>query len=104
MKLKCSYCDRLGHDVSVCYHKKNFIRKNKINLSSKRSHLKRPESSQKAEKAKKICSYCNKSDHIRQNVTIRKDLVHALVVILLFLVDFSMFCVFYMKMLIYVNI
>jgi len=27
MKLKCSYCDKLGHDVSVCYHKKNFIRK-----------------------------------------------------------------------------
>ena len=35
----------------------------------------------------------------------RKELiVYALVVILLFLVDFSMFCVFYIKMLIYVNI
>jgi len=41
MKLKCSYCDRLGHDVSVCYHKKNFIRKKNINLSLERSHLKR---------------------------------------------------------------
>jgi len=78
MKLKCSYCDTLGYDVSVCYHQKNFIRKNKINLSSERSHLKRSESSQKAEKAKKICSYCNKSDHTRQNVTIRKDLLDEL--------------------------
>jgi len=41
MKLKCSYCDRLGHDDSLCYHKTNFIRKNKINLSSERSHLSR---------------------------------------------------------------
>jgi hypothetical protein len=78
MKLKCSYCDKLGHDVSVCFHKKNFIRKNKINLSSERSHLNRSESSQKAEKAEKMCSCCNKSDHTRQKVTIRKDLLEEL--------------------------
>ena len=78
MKLKCSYCDRLGHNDSVCYHKKNFIKKNKINLSSERSHLNRSESSQKAEKAKKTCFYCNKSDPTRQKVTIRKDLLEEL--------------------------
>ena len=69
MKLKCSYCDRLGHNDFVCYHKKNFIRKNKINLSSERFHLNISESSQKAEKAKKTCFYYNKSDHKRKNVT-----------------------------------
>ena len=71
MKLKCSYWDRIGHNDSVCYHKKNFIKKNKIN-SSERSHLNRSESSQKAEKAKKTCFYCNKSDPTRQKVTIMK--------------------------------
>ena len=51
LKLKCSYCDRLRHIDSLCFHKKKFIKKNKINLSSKRSHLNRSESSQKSEKA-----------------------------------------------------
>ena len=57
MKIKCSFCDRLRHNESVCYVKKQLIR-NKINLSSERSHLNRSESSQKAEKAKKTCFYC----------------------------------------------
>ena len=78
MKIKCSFCDRLGHNESVCYVKKKLIRNNKINLSSERSHLNRSESSQKAEKAKKTCFYCNKSDPTRQKVTIRKDLLEEL--------------------------
>jgi len=41
MKIKCSFCDRLGHNESVCYVKKKLIRNNKINLSSERSHLNR---------------------------------------------------------------
>ena len=69
MKSKCSCYDKLGHSESTCFLKKKFIRKNKINLGSKRSHLNRSESSQKVEKAKKTCFYCNKSDHKRQNVT-----------------------------------
>jgi len=43
MKIKCFYCDRLGHDESVCYVKKKLTRKNKINLSLERSHLNRSE-------------------------------------------------------------
>jgi len=78
MKIKCSFCDRLGHNESVCYVKKKLIRQNKINLSSERSHLNKSESSQKAEKAKKTCSYCNKSDLTKQNVTLRKDLLEEL--------------------------
>ena len=31
MKIKCSFCDRLGHNESVCYVKKKLIRK-KIRL------------------------------------------------------------------------
>jgi len=27
MKLKCSYCDRLGHNESACFLKKKLIRK-----------------------------------------------------------------------------
>jgi len=49
-----------------------------INLSSKCSHHIRSEISQKAERAKKMCSYCNKSDQTRQNVTLRKDLLEEL--------------------------
>ena len=67
MKIKCLYCNRLGHHESACYVKKKLIRKNKINLSS-----------QKVEKAKKVCFYCNKSDHTRQSVTLRKDLLEEL--------------------------
>jgi len=78
MKLKCSYCDRLGHNESSCFLKKKLIRKNKINLSSERFNHIRSESSQKAEKAKKMCSYCDKSDQTRQNVTLRKDLLQEL--------------------------
>ena len=48
MKIKCSYCDRLGHNESACFLKKKLIRKNKINRSSERSHHIRSESSQKA--------------------------------------------------------
>jgi hypothetical protein len=77
-RTKCYFCDRYGHDETVCHVKKKLIKQNKINLSSERSHLNRSESSQKAEKAKKSCSYCNKSDHTRQNVTIRKDLLEEL--------------------------
>jgi len=73
MKIKCSFCDSLGHNESVCYIKKKLIKQSKINLSSEHFYLNRSESSQKAEKAKKTCSYCNKSDLTRQNVTIRKD-------------------------------
>ena len=58
--------------------RKKLIRDNKINLSSERSHLNRSESSQKAEKAKKTCFYYNKSNHKRQNVTSRKDLLEEL--------------------------
>jgi len=78
MKIKCLYCDRFGHHESTCYVKKKLIRKNKINLSSECSHLHRSESSQKVEKAKKVCFYCNKSDHTRQSVTLRKDLLEEL--------------------------
>jgi len=78
MKIKCSFCDRLGHNELVCYVKKKFIRQNKINLSSERSHLNRSESSQKAEKAKKTCSYYNKSNLTRQNATLRKYLLEEL--------------------------
>jgi len=78
MKSKCSCYDKLGHSESTCFLKKKFIRKNKINLGSKRSHLNRSESSQKVEKAKKTCFYYNKSDLTRQNVTIRKDLLEEL--------------------------
>jgi len=60
--------------------RKNLLEKNKINLSSERSHHIRSESSQKVEKAKKICPYCNKSDQTRQNVTLRKDLLEELTV------------------------
>jgi hypothetical protein len=77
-RTKCYFCDRYGHNETVCHVKKKLIKQNKINLSSERSHLNRSESSQKAEKAKKSCSYCNKSDHTRQNVTIRKDLLEEL--------------------------
>lgn len=77
-RTKCYFCDRYGHDEKICHVKKKLIKENKINLSSERSHLNRSESSQKAEKAKKSCSYCNKSDHTRQNVTIRKDLLEEL--------------------------
>jgi len=58
--------------------RKNLLEKNKINLSSERSCHIRSESSQKAEKANKMCSYCNKSDQTRQNVTLRKDLLEEL--------------------------
>jgi len=78
MKIKYSFCDRLGHNESVCYVKKKLIRQNKINLSSERSHLNISKSSQKAEKAKKTCSYCNKSDLTRHNVTLRKDILEEL--------------------------
>jgi len=78
IKTKCRFCDRYGHDESVCHIKQKLIRNNKINLSSERSHLNRSESSQKAEKAKKTCFCCNKSDHKRQNVTSRKDLLEEL--------------------------
>jgi len=76
--IKCSFCDRFGHNESVCHVKKKLIKQNKINLSLKRSHLNRSESSQKAEKAKRTCSYCNKSDLTRQKVTLRKDLLEEL--------------------------
>ena len=78
MRMKCSFCDRLGHNESVCYVKKKLIRQSNFKLSSERSHLNRSESSQKAEKAKKICSCCNKSEFTKQNVTIRKDLLEEL--------------------------
>ena len=41
--MKCSYCNKPRHFDSACFHKKNFVRKNKINLSSERSHLNRSE-------------------------------------------------------------
>ena len=58
--------------------RKKLIRQSKFNLSSERSHLNRSESSQKTEKAKKICSCCNKSDFTKHNVIIRKDLLEEL--------------------------
>lgn len=78
IRIKCCFCDKYGHNESVCHVKKKFIKQNNLNLSSERSHLNRSESSQKAEKAKKTCFYCNKSDHKRQNVTFRKDLLEEL--------------------------
>lgn len=78
IRVKCCFCDKYGHNESVCHVKKKFIKQNNLNLSSERSHLNRSESSQKAEKAKKTCFYCNKSDHKRQNVTFRKDLLEEL--------------------------
>ena len=39
--IKCSFCDRLGHNESVYHVKKKLIKQNKINLSSERSHLNR---------------------------------------------------------------
>jgi len=78
IKTKCYFCDRYGHDESICNIKKKLIKNNKINLSSERSHLNRSESSQRAEKAKMTCFYCNKSDYKRQNVTSRKDLLEEL--------------------------
>ncbi|RHN44924.1 putative transcription factor interactor and regulator CCHC(Zn) family [Medicago truncatula] len=65
MRIKCYFCDKYGHDESICHVKKKFIKQNNLNLSSERSHLNRSESSQKAGKAKKTCFYCNKSDHKR---------------------------------------
>ena len=41
MKMKCSFCDRLGHNESVCYVKKKLIKQSKINHSSEHSHLNR---------------------------------------------------------------
>jgi len=65
MKIKCSYCNKLGHLDSACYLKKRFVRNNKINFISEHSHLNKSERLQKDTNAKKMYSDCNKSDHTK---------------------------------------